>query len=101
MIQALLFPVFDYVKDNTWAQVVVGLGVGYIVLKARDKLRDRQTTKRVERRIEKKSRKVQTQIRKSNNEKSTQVADARASAPSGTVAADELPDDIRSILIRD
>ncbi len=101
MIQALLFPVFDYVKGNTWAQVVVGLGVGYIVLKARDKLRDRQTTRRVERRIEKKSRRVQTKIERQLNEKSTQVADARASAPSGVAAADGLPDNLRSILIRD
>lgn len=100
MIQALLFPVFDYVKDNTWAQVVAGLGVGYIVLKARDKLRDRQTTKRVERRIEKKSRKVQARIEERNDEKLEKTRITRSNPPVA-VPSSGLSDDQRRRLIRD
>lgn len=100
-MQALLFPAFGFIERNPWAQVVLLLGVGYIALKARDKWRDRNTTKRVEARIEKKSRRVQQTIRKELDEKSTQVARARESAPRGVPHSDELPDGLRDLIISD
>lgn len=100
-MQALLFPAFGFIERNPWAQFVLLLGVGYIGLKMRDKWRDRNTTKRVERRIEKKSRKVQETVRRDLNEKSNQVADARASAPRGVTASDGVPDDLSSIIFGD
>ena len=101
MIQAAFFGVFDYVAKNQWAQIVVGLGVFYLGLKARDKWRDRTTAKRVERRIEKKSRRVQQTIREEQYEKSTQVADARASAPRGVTAADSVSDEYAGLIFSD
>lgn len=66
-------------------------------LRARD-----DQIRKMERMIaERKARLAQENIRKKNNEKSAQVADARASAPSGIDAVSELPDSIRGTLIRD
>ncbi|MCJ8336352.1 MAG: LMBR1 domain-containing protein [Epibacterium sp.] len=101
MIQAGLFSAFGFIERNPWAQVVLLLGVGYIALKARDKWRDRNTTKRVQRRIEKQSRRVQQTIREKQDEKSTQVARARESAPRGVPHSDELPDNLRNLIISD
>ena len=98
---ALLFPVFNYVRDNTWAQVVVLLGFGFIILKARDKIRDRRTTKRVARRIEKKSRRVQARIEERNEEKSIEVVRARESAPVGVSHSDSVPDDLTGLVFGD
>ena len=100
-MQALLFPAFGFIERNTWAQVVLLLGVGYLGLKMRDKWRDRNTAKRVERRIEKKSRRVQQTIRERNIEKSTQVADARAAAPRGIAAADGVSDEYAGLIFSD
>ncbi len=99
MIQAAFFGAFDFVAKRTWAQVIVGIGFGYVILKARDKLRDRNTEKRVERRIEKKSRRVQQTIREKQDAKSTQVARARESAPRGVPHSDQLPDGLRDLII--
>jgi hypothetical protein len=96
-----LFPVFDFVAKNKWAQIVVGIGVFYLLLKGRDAMRDRHTRARVERRIEKKSRKVQARIERELDEKSTQVERARATAPSGIPDSDGVPDDLRDIIISD
>lgn len=101
MIQGLLFPAFGFIERNPWAQVVVGLGVGYAALKLRDKWRDRNTEKRVERRNERRSRKKQEEIRNENTEKSAQVERARESAPGGVDHADGVPDNLKSILFRD
>lgn len=79
------------------AVVLIALGV----IRGKEELDEARGRRQQQRRSEARARKVQVKISEKNNEKSTQVADARASAPSGTVAADELPDDIRSILIRD
>lgn len=98
-MQALLFPAFGFIERNPWAQVVLLLGVGYIALKARDKWRDRNTTKRVERRIEKKSRRVQQTIREQQDAKHTQVARARESAPRGVPHSDQLPIHLRNLII--
>lgn len=99
MIQAAFFGVFDYVAKNQWAQIVVGLGVFYLGLKARDKWRDRTTAKRVEARIEKKSRRVQQTIREQQDAKDIQVARARESAPRGVPHSDQLPDNLRDLII--
>lgn len=101
MIQAGLFSAFGFIERNPWAQVVLLLGVGYLGLKMRDKWRDRTTSKRVEARIEKKSRRVQQTIREEQNEKSKQVADARASAPRGITAADGVSDEFAGLIFSD
>ncbi len=97
-MQALLFPAFDYVSKNRWAQIVLGIGVFYLLLKGRDAMRDRHTKARVERRIEKKSRRVQAKIQEQNNEKSKQVERARESAPRGIDHVERVPDDIGWII---
>jgi len=79
--------------------IIVGLFIitFFVWLRGRD-----EQIRKMERLIaEKQARLAQKQIREDNNEKSAQVADARASAPSGVTAVDELPDSIRSTLIRD
>lgn len=101
MIQGLLFPAFGFIERNTWAQVAVGLGVGYFILKLRDKWRDRNTAKRVERRIERRSRRQQEEIRHENTEKSAQVERARDTAPRGITSADGVPDDLRGVIFGD
>ncbi|MCR9194499.1 MAG: hypothetical protein NXH88_07190 [Hyphomonas sp.] len=95
---ALLFPIFNFVRDNTWAQVIVLLGFGFVILKARDKWRDRRTAQRVNARNEKKSRRVQARIEEKLDEKSTQTARARDDAPRGVTASDGVPDGLDSIL---
>lgn len=97
---ALLFPAFNYVHNNRWAQIVLGVVFIYAGIKARDAWRDRHTRQRVERRIEKQSRRVQQTVRKELDEKSTQVARARESAPVVS-HADELPEHLRKLGIRD
>jgi hypothetical protein len=101
MIQAAFFGAFDYVSKNTWAQVVVGLGFGYVILKARDKIRDRRTEARVKRRVEKKSRRVQARIEETNDEKLEQAVIARDTVQRGIRTASELSERQRSRLIRD
>lgn len=100
MIQAAFFSAFDYVSKNRWAQIVLGVVVIYALLKMRDALRDRHTTARVKVRMEKKARKVQTRIEDSLDEKSAQTDIARDTAPAVS-HADELPDDLRKLIIRD
>tara|TARA_R100001086_G_scaffold44914_1_gene19899 strand:+ start:6520 stop:6819 length:300 start_codon:yes stop_codon:yes gene_type:complete len=81
----------------------IGIGVGLFVLSFLFWLaqHDRRLLQNERMRSERKARIKQDQIRKSNDEKSAQVADARASAPSGVDAAGELPDELKSIIIRD
>lgn len=54
-----------------------------------------------QRKMEAKARRVQIKLQEENNEKSTQVERARASAPRGVNAADSVPDDISSIIFGD
>jgi hypothetical protein len=96
-----LFPVFDFVAKNKWAQIVFGLGFGYVILKARDKIRDRRTEARVKRRVEKKSRKVQARIERELDEKSSQVERARESAPVGIDHSERVPDELAGIIFGD
>jgi hypothetical protein len=96
-----LFPVFDFVAKNKWAQIVVGLGVFYLLLKGRDAMRDRHTRARVERRIEKKSRRVQARIEEINDEKLEQAVIARDTVQRGIRTTSELSERQRSRLIRD
>lgn len=83
--------------------VQYALGVGILVLSFMYWLaqHDRRLLKNERMRTERNARIKQDQIRKSNDEKSTQVERARASAPRGITTADELRDDISELLIRD
>jgi hypothetical protein len=101
MIASLFFPAFNYIHNNRWAQIVLGVVFIYAAIKARDAWRDRHTAKRVERRIEKKSRRVQQTIREEQHEKSKQVADARAAAPRGVTAAERVPDEFADLIFSD
>jgi hypothetical protein len=100
-MQALLFPAFDFVAKSRVAQIILGLGVFYFLVKARDAMRDRHTRARVERRIEKKSRRVQARIERDLDEKSTQVERARESAPVGVDHSDGVPEHLRGVLFGD
>lgn len=47
-INALLFPVFDFVAKNRWAQIVLGLGIGWVIFMIYLSMRD-SGVRRVER----------------------------------------------------
>ncbi len=81
----------------------IALGVGLFVLSFLFWLgqHDRRLLQNERLRAERKSRKTQEAIRETNNEKSTQVADARAAAPRGVDAADSVPEHLRSIILSD
>lgn len=50
---------------------------------------------------EARARRLQTQLRKQNNEKSTQVDDARASAPRGITASESVPEHLAEHIFSD
>ena len=87
---------------NSRALQIAIIGALFIVLfllwlKGRD-----DQIRKMERMItERKARIKQDEIRKRNQAKSVEVADARESAPSGISDSDSLPDDLRSIIISD
>ena len=87
---------------NSRALQIAIIGALFIVLfllwlKGRD-----DQIRKMERMItERKARIKQDEIRKRNQAKAVEVADARESAPSGISDSDSLPDDLRSIIISD
>ena len=87
---------------NSRALQIAIIGALFIVLfllwlKGRD-----DQIRKMERMItERKARIKQDEIRKRNQAKSVEVADARESAPSGISDSDSLPHDLRSIIISD
>lgn len=82
------------------------IGWGLLVLtvlgliKGKEELDEARGRRDAERKAEIRARRVQTEIRKRNDAKSTQVDIARDAAPAVS-HADELSDDFRSILISD
>lgn len=102
MIQAAFFSVFDYIAKNRWIQIVLSIGVVIFL----DHLRIRHI-RASERRKEQArnvvaARKVQTQIRKTLDEKSISAKQAGDSVIPGSIThSDKLPDSIRRRFIID
>lgn len=106
MIQAGFFAAFNYIANNRWAQIVVGLGVGYAVLQ----LYARHNRKIGERRLKTRVEKAQTRanqeareavqiIKDETNERVERARMAAASVPDG-VTSDGLSDASKSVLFR-
>ena len=109
MINAILFPVFDYVANNKWAQIVLLCGFGYIVyriwLANHDRRIEKIAVRKANDRAEKQSDKIIEQAKEDSDERlqdAERQAESirRSSGPDGH-SADELPERLRSILIRD
>jgi|11BtaG_2_1085332.scaffolds.fasta_scaffold07129_5 hypothetical protein len=89
------------IANNRAVQWAIGVGILVLSFLFWLAQHDRRLLQNERLRAERKARKTQESIRKTNDEKSAQMVDARAAAPSGLNAVDELPDSIRSALIRD
>ena len=90
MIQAVLFPVFNYIANNKWAQVVVGLGVGFIIyriwLAGHDRRVEKIAVRKANDRAEKQSKTILKDMEEDINE-TVEAADR---------AAERVPDDVDS-----
>ena len=106
MIQAGFFAVFNYIAANRWAQIVAGLGVGYVALKLYGRYNRKIGERRLKRRVEKaqeratqEAREAVETIKEETHERVERARLARASVPDG-ITADELSDASKSILFR-
>ena len=98
---AALTGIGSTIANSRTAQYAIGIGlflVGFFWWLAD---RDDKLLKNERLKAERKARIKQDEIRKRNEAKSVEVADARATAPSGISDSDSLPDDLRSIIISD
>jgi hypothetical protein len=98
---AALTGIGSTIANSRTAQYAIGIGlfvVGFLWWLAD---RDDKLLKNERLKAERKARIKQDEIRKRNEVKSAEVADARATAPSGIADSDSLPDNLRSIIIRD
>ena len=98
---AALTGIGSTIANSRTAQYAIGIGlfiVGFLWWLAD---RDDKLLKNERLKAERKARIKQDEIRKRNEAKSVEVADARESAPSGISDAAGLPDDLRSIIISD
>ena len=80
---------------------VLGAIAAYGLYRGKEELDEARGRRQQQRRMEPRARKVQVKIGKDNAKKSQQEADARASAPSGVTASEQLPDSLADILISD
>ena len=85
MIQAVLFPVFNYIANNKWAQIVVGLGVGFIAYRIWLAGHDQRVKKVALKKSHEAARKAQTkalnEIEEEANDRVEKAKQARASVP--------------------
>ena len=100
MIQSAFFGLFNFVANNKWAQIVLGIGVFYLIWRANEEAAERRGARRQRDRAEKQARKTQDRIERTLNEKSAQTRAARASVQP-VDSAGELPDSLRTIIISD
>ncbi len=106
MIQAGFFAAFNYIANNRWAQIVVGLGVGYLALQLYARHNRKVGEARLKIRVEKaqiraneEAREAVETIKDETNERVERAELARASVPDG-VTSDQLSDASKSILFR-
>lgn len=99
MIQAGFFSVFNFIANNKAAQVILTAGFIGAIWFLNNRHQRSIGGRKVKARIEKQSRRVQRTIREKQDAKSTQVARARESAPRGVPHSDELPDNLRDLII--
>lgn len=101
MIQAVLFPVFNYIASNKWAQIVAGLGVGFIIyriwLAGHDARVEKVAVRKANDRAEKQSDKILKEMESDSEERIQDALEARERVPDG-VTSDQLSDDARAVL---
>lgn len=106
MIQAGFFAVFNYIANNRWAQIVAGLGVGYVALQLYGRHQRKVGERRLKRRVEQaqiraneEAREAVSEIKEKTNERVERAREAAARVPDG-VRSDELSDASKSVLFR-
>lgn len=99
MIQAALFPAFNFVANNKWAQIALTAGLILIAYKWQAEHHEARGRRQANARSEKQSRRVQAKLRKKLDEKSIQADNTRA-AVRNVPSASELPERTRSRFIR-
>jgi uncharacterized membrane protein len=104
MIQAVLFPVFNYVANNRWAQIVLLCGFGYLLLRWKEEADEARGARRAKERMEKATRKAADktlkQMEKESNDTIESAREARAAVPDG-IDSSSLRDDYADILFGD
>jgi len=103
-MQALIFPLFNFVANNRWAQIALGVGIFYALWRWNEEAAERRGARRTEQRMEKKSRatkeKVITKMKENADERVEEARQARMEAerpvdpPDRGLPSDSLPDDI-------
>lgn len=106
IVNGLLFPIFDFVAKNRWAQIVLGLGIFWLIFMAYLAMRD-NGVRRVER---EKLRVRQAEIKAAVNERSTQIIEEERTHADEALAArdgpfypnsDSVPDELGRVVFRD
>ena len=104
MIASALFPLFNFVHNNKWAQVVLLVGVGYLIMRWKEEMDEARGACRVEARAEKAARKQSTKIindmKETSNERIEDAETARNRVPAG-VTSDGMHDDDAAFLFGD
>ncbi len=90
---SLLFPVFNYIANNRWAQIVLTCGLVLIVGRTWLWGHDRRVRKDHERKIEKRAQKTANKIRKQGEQDVEKAIEAGRAAPQYPDAG-SVPDDI-------
>ena len=85
------YSLWVWFRGNKWAQIVLGVGVAYMLMRAKEEIDERRGYKRAEQRITKKARKVQKVIEGESHEKSEAAETARNRVLDNPVP-DKLPD---------
>ncbi|WP_370372981.1 hypothetical protein [Henriciella pelagia] len=85
---------FTWFADHKWAQAILLLGVGYIIMRWKEEIDEKRGVDRERRRNLERARKVGEQVKRESNEKSVQADIARDRVLGSPVPA-ELPDGFR------
>lgn len=94
------FPIFNYIANNRWAQIVLTCGLILIVGRAWLWGHDRRVEARTEQRIERRAQKTATKIRKQGEKDVEKALEAGRTAPRYD-DADSVPDDIAADIYYD
>lgn len=92
-------PFAGFFSNNPLVAWGLALLVVLGIIRGKEEIDEARGARRKQRDMEARARKVQVEIRKSQDAKDIQVARARESAPRGVPHSDELPDNLRSIII--
>lgn len=101
MIQGAFFSLFDFVENHRWAQVVLGVGIFYVIMRWKEEIDEgrgrRQSDRKWEKRAVKQERRAREFIETTKEEaahEADQALEARDTA--GPVDPDRMRDDQRT-----